>query len=127
LAARGSQPYTVIIGNDCMFARGRRAGAPGVISGVAGAFPELMCALEHAIASGDPLRAAQMEKQLAECLSWLDRYPVPMALKRALHLRGLRMGPDALPMGDAFRPFDEWFPGFLAAVQEHSRLRFQAA
>ena len=125
LAARQSQPCTIIIGNDCMFTEGRRAGADGVISGVAGAWPELMCGLEHAIGAGEDERVAALQALLEECISWLDRYPVPTALKRALHLRGLRMGPDAVPMGDRFAPFDAWCPGFLERVQETSRLRFQ--
>lgn len=127
LAARRERDFNLVIGNDCMFTEGRGAGANGVISGVACALPELMCGLEHAVTAGDAAQTAALQALLVECLSWLDRYPVPMALKRALHLRGLRMGPDALPMGDAFAPFDAWFPEYLERVCQQSRLRFSAA
>lgn len=110
--------FSLLIGNDVAFTAGRQAGADGVISGVACALPELMCGLEAAILAQNQAQVARLEARLQECIQWLNRYPVPTALKRALHLRGLTMGPDALPMGDAFAPFDAWFPGFLADVQK---------
>ena len=119
--------FTVMIGNDVVFTKGRQAGANGVISGVSMAFPELMCGLEAAIAANDTAGIARLEARLQECIGWLNRYPVPSALKRALHLRGLAMGPDAVPMGDTFGPFDEWCPGFLAAVQKESGLLIPVA
>ena len=115
------------IGNDVAFTAGRQAGANGVISGVACALPELMCGLEAAIRAKDAALVARLESRLQECLTWLNKYPVPMALKRALKLRGMAMGPDALPMGDAFAPFDAWFPGFLASIQRESGLAISAA
>lgn len=119
--------FTMAIGNDVAFTAGRQAGANGVISGVACALPELMCGLEAAIRAKDAALVARLESRLQECLTWLNKYPVPMALKRALKLRGMAMGPDALPMGDAFAPFDAWFPGFLASIQRESGLAISAA
>ena len=118
--------FAVMIGNDVTFTAGRQAGADGVISGVSCAVPELMCGLEAAIVKQDQPQAARLEARLQECLQWLNRYPVPTALKRALHLRGLAMGPDALPMGDTFAPFDAWFPAYLAAVQRETGLVLSA-
>jgi dihydrodipicolinate synthase/N-acetylneuraminate lyase len=121
------QAFTIIIGNDVVYTTGRQAGADGVISGVAGAFPELVCALEAAIRAKDAAQINRLEARLQECIAWLNKYPVPMALKRALRLRGVATGPDALPMGAAFAPFDAWFPGFLASVQQESGLALSAA
>lgn len=120
------QAFTMIIGNDVAFTAGRQAGADGVISGVACALPELMCGLEAAIVAKDQGQVARLEARLQEFLEWLKPYPTPTALKRALTLRGLAMGPDAVPMGDTFAPFDAWFPGFLASVQKESGLALSA-
>lgn len=121
------KPFTMIIGNDVAFTAGRQAGADGVISGVACAIPELICGIEAALRAKDAAQVARLEARLQECLGWLNKYPVPTALKRALKLRGLAMGPDALPMGNSFAPFDAWFPGFLAAIQRESGLAISAA
>jgi len=119
--------FRVIIGNDIAFTRGRLAGADGVISGVAGALPELMCGLEAAIRGRDTAQVDRLEARLKEFIGWLDKYPAPMALKRALRSRGLSMGPDALPMGDTFAPFDSWFPDFLTVIQKETGLALKAA
>jgi dihydrodipicolinate synthase/N-acetylneuraminate lyase len=119
--------FTMIVGNDVAYTLGRQAGADGVISGVACAVPELMCGLEAAIRAKDAAKVARLEAHLQEFIGWLNKYPTPTALKRGLHLRGLKMGPDALPMGDAFAPFDAWFPGFLSSVQRDAGLSISAA
>lgn len=119
--------FTMIIGNDSAYVAGRQAGADAVISGVSCAFPELMCGLEAAIRAKDQATMARLEPRLRECIDWLNKYPVPTALKRALKLRGLTMGPDAIPMGDTFAPFDAWCPGFVSQVQRESGLALSAA
>jgi dihydrodipicolinate synthase/N-acetylneuraminate lyase len=114
LGVKQQRPETrVIIGNDALFAEGRRAGADGVVSGVAGALPEVMLELEAAIAASDEAGIEAGQARLAEVLAWLDKFPVPMALKRALELRGLKGGRMAIPMDGQFTEFDAWFQGFL--------------
>lgn len=123
LEVKKTQPFTLIIGNDALYVEGRRAGADAVVSGVAGAFPELMTSLEAAVRSGDDTRISHWQARLAESLDWLDRYPVPMALRRAAFLRGFKTSQMAMPMNGAFTDFDRWFPGFLEKVQDESVVR----
>lgn len=120
LEVKKTQPFTLIIGNDALYAEGRRAGADAVISGVAGAFPEMMSALEAAVRSGDESKITHWNARLSEALSWLDRYPVPMALRRAAHLRGFKTSAMAMPMNGAFDDFDRWFPAFLERTRSES-------
>lgn len=117
LEVKKTQPFTLIIGNDALYVEGRRAGADAVVSGVAGALPELMSALEAAIRASDDAKIVHWQARLAEAIEWLDRFPVPMALRRAVHLRGFKTTSMALPMNGAFSDFDRWFPAFLAKVQ----------
>lgn len=122
LGVKAAKPEVrVVVGNDAMFVEGRRAGADGVVSGVAGAMPEVMLALDAAVQSGDEGRIAAGQARLAEVLTWLDRYPVPTALKRAIELRGLKGGRMAIPMDGAFTEFDAWFKAFLPQANAGSK------
>jgi 4-hydroxy-tetrahydrodipicolinate synthase len=115
------KPFTLLIGNDVIFTRGRCAGAHGVISGVACAAPELMLGLNRAIQSGDSAKTETLQNRLEEFLGWLNRFPIPVALKAAGEVRGLAPGPLASPLPPESQrqlaEFREWFPAWLAAVQ----------
>ena len=112
LQLRATNVFSLIIGNDSVFGEARLAGADGVVSGVAGALPELICAMERAALSGQTAVVAKLNVLLSEVISWLDKFPVPMALKRAVALRGLGEGNYAVPPAD-FAAFDAWFKEFL--------------
>lgn len=112
LQLRATKTFSLIIGNDCVFAEARLAGVDGVVSGVAGALPELVCAMEVAALSNQPAVVAKLNVLLTEAIGWLDKFPVPVALKRAVALRGLGEGNYAVPPA-GFAEFDAWFAGFL--------------
>jgi 4-hydroxy-tetrahydrodipicolinate synthase len=123
-AARRRTPFAILAGADALFARARRQGADGVVSGVASAVPELLAALDRAIQDGDEPRASRLDARLREFLAWLDKFPVPEGVKAAARARGLPSAPPAVPLAeaarrdlDAFRDwFASWLPDTLAAA-----------
>ncbi len=116
----GKQPFTLLVGNDIIFARARAAGADGVVSGVASAIPELLVALDRAITSGAAERAARLDALLQEFIAWIDRFPAPTGVKAAALMRGIRVGPPALPFAPEnqrrLEEFREWFAGWLPGM-----------
>jgi len=123
--ATGARPFTLLVANDAIFTRARsEGGCSGAISPAACAVPELMLALDRAIASGDQPAAARLDELLHEFLAWVDRFPQPAAFKAAVGVRGLKTGPLPVPLPpekqkrlDEFR---EWFRGWLPAMKESS-------
>jgi 4-hydroxy-tetrahydrodipicolinate synthase len=114
---RELRDVTILVGSDRIFTRARRAGADGIISGVACAVPELLLALDRAIAAGSP---DALEARLQEFLNWLDRFPPPVGIKEACAVRGLKVGPLAVPLPAEKRSeLDEfrcWFQNWLPVV-----------
>lgn len=115
LELRAQHTFSLIIGNDAVFGEARLAHADGVVSGVAGALPELICAMERAAVAGQADQVAKLNVLLREAIGWLDKFPVPVALKRAVALRGFAEGNYAVPPG-SFAAFDAWFGEFLPRV-----------
>jgi 4-hydroxy-tetrahydrodipicolinate synthase len=112
LELRKTHTFSLIIGNDCVFGEARLAGADGVVSGVAGALPELIAAMERAALRQNAAEVSRLNALLNEAIAWLDKFPVPVALKRAVKLRGFGEGNYAIPPG-SFAAFDAWFADFL--------------
>ncbi|HWQ54683.1 MAG TPA: dihydrodipicolinate synthase family protein [Bryobacteraceae bacterium] len=115
-------PFTLLVGDDALFTRARMAGADGVVSGTAAAIPELMVALDRAIAAGAADRIAALEARLQEFLAWTGRFPTPVTVKTAIEARGLKVGPPTLPLAprtvlllDEFRA---WFGPWLAELNK---------
>lgn len=110
-------PYTLLVGHDAIFASARRAGADGVVSGVASAMPELLLALDRAIAQHDEAEAERLDARLHEFLERIDRFPTPVAIKAALAARGLKTGPPPVPLAPetraALEEFRAWFKAWL--------------
>jgi dihydrodipicolinate synthase/N-acetylneuraminate lyase len=123
--ARDRNAFTLLVGNDVVFTRARQAGADGVVSGVACAIPELMLGLDAAILSGDAVKTQRLQARLQEFISWLDHFPVPLGIREALKVRGLKVGPAAVPLGphgrERLAAFREWFKAWLPVVQRDSR------
>lgn len=117
---RERTPFTYLAGNDTVFTQERKQGADGVVSGVACALPELMVALDRAIAANDAALTDRLETRLREFLSRSDIFPTPVAVKEAALARGLRTGPHAVPPGkEAERKlaeFREWFRDWFPVV-----------
>jgi len=124
-AARAETPFTLLVGNDVIFTRARSAGADGVVSGVACAVPELILGLDRAIAAGAAQQVERLEARLQEFISQIDRFPVPLGIREALAVRGLKVGPPAVPLGPQaqreLEAFREWFKDWLPAVQKEAQ------
>jgi len=110
-------PYTLLVGHDAIFARARRAGADGVVSGVACAVPELLLGLDRAIARHDEAETARLDARLHEFLERIDSFPTPVAIKAALAARGIKTGPPPVPLARetqaALDEFREWFRAWV--------------
>ena len=125
MTARPANNFTLLIGNDKLFTEARQKGADGVVSGVACAVPELLRGIETAICNGDAATATQLDTRLAEFISQIDRLPVPLGIKAATELRGLKVGPPAVPLSPrsqrALDEFKEWFHSWLPQVLQVTR------
>jgi dihydrodipicolinate synthase/N-acetylneuraminate lyase len=124
LAVSEEKPFTLLIGNDRTYTRARPQGAHGIVSGVACAVPELLVALEQAIAKNLPAQVACLDARLQEFIAWHDQFPTPVVIKTAARERGLNIGPLASPLGPAAeRRLDEfraWFRAWLPEVQRET-------
>ena len=124
-AARAQTPFTLLVGNDAIFSEARRAGADGVVSGVSCAVPELLLGLDRAVCAGEDAKATQLDARLQEFIGWIDRLPVPIGIKVATELRGLKVGPPAVPLSPGSQrvveEFKEWFQGWLPVVQKEAQ------
>lgn len=117
-----STPGTLIVGNDSALTVSRKESAVAVISGCAAAVPELICAMDRAIARADAAREAQLMPYLQDMLRWFDSFPAPVGIEEACRLRKLPCRPDTSWLGAApLTAFREWFPGWLAEVLQISK------
>jgi dihydrodipicolinate synthase/N-acetylneuraminate lyase len=119
LESRQRRPFRLLVGNDTLTARGRAAGADGSISGCGCAIPELLVALDNAIAGRCEAKAARLAALLAEFVAWVQQFPGPAAIREAMQERGFKVGVRAVPLAPeteqraaAFRAwFHDWLPG----------------
>lgn len=118
-------PLTLLVGNDVVFTRARTAGAHGVVSGVACAFPELMLGLDRAILAGDAAARDTLENRLQEFIGWLERFPTPIGVREAVATRGLKIGPHSIPLDEAtlraLGEFREWLSGWWPQVRKEAQ------
>ncbi len=108
----------LVVGNDTALTASRRDTAQAVISGCAAAIPELICALDEAVAAGQQDREQQLAALLGEFIQWLNRFPTPFGVEEACRLRKLPSRPDSSWLGGApleeYRAwFTEWWPAAL--------------
>jgi len=120
LALRREKPFALFAGHDRIALQALRAGADGVISGCAAAIPELLVAIQQS--RGNP---GALNQRLEEFLAWIERFPPPVAIKRAVQLRGQKPGEFAVPFtAERARELDEfsrWFPAWWAGVVAETR------
>jgi 4-hydroxy-tetrahydrodipicolinate synthase len=123
-ALRETQPFTLLVGNDVIFAKGRAAGANGVVSGCGCAVPELMLAIDRAIAAGDDKGVEALDAMLQEFIGWLNRFPTPVGVRAAVSWRGVKTGAMSVPLPGAkvrlLEEFQAWFKGWLPEVQRET-------
>jgi dihydrodipicolinate synthase/N-acetylneuraminate lyase len=124
LAVSKEAPFTLLIGNDRIYSRARQTGAHGIVSGVACAVPELLVALEDAIAKNLTAKVARLDALLQEFIDWHNKFPTPVAIKTGAAERGLKIGPLASPLSLASQrrldEFREWFRAWLPLVQREA-------
>jgi len=124
LAVSKETPFTLLVGNDRIYPRARQTGAHGIVSGVACAAPELLVALEDAIAKNLTAKIERMDGLLHEFIEWHDRFPTPVAIKTAASERGMKVGPLASPLSAAGQrlldEFREWFRAWLPLMQREA-------
>lgn len=124
-------PFTILMGDDRLFGRARAAGAHGVVSGIASAVPELLLAIEEAVAANEQERVAALGARLNEFVGWILRFPAPIGIKEAARFRKLNVGVAAVELSDRQKgemaEFANWFQPWLATVQEECAQRSRAA
>ena len=118
-AARGEQPWTLLVGDDRLFGRGLRAGWNGGVSGMAGFCPELLVGLYRAFREGRHDEIEQFQDLLDELIARISVFPTPWGIRIGLAARGIDTGPLPLPPTAARRAqmeeFRQWLPRWLEA------------
>jgi 4-hydroxy-tetrahydrodipicolinate synthase len=119
---RAESPFTYMMGSDSLFVRARtEACVDGAVSGIASAVPELLVGLNRAIGRNSQDVVTRLETRLQQFIAWTDRLAVPVCVKEAAAVRGLKVGPHAIsPRGAKERTiseFREWFKPWLSDVQ----------
>ena len=118
LAGLAGTGKTLLVGNDTALCESRRSGqTAGVISGCAAALPELICALDQAVVSGNGAKEALFAWYLGEFIGWLNRFPTPFGVEEACRLRKLPARPETSWLGGApLNEFRDWFVNWLPDV-----------
>ena len=119
---RAKLPFQWLVGKDSRYFGARQCGADGIVSGIAAALPELVVALEAALAVNDLERAGVFDRRLKEFIAWVDNFPATFAIKRAGLARGWKLGDLAVPcdeqtsalLGEFEKWLIAWLPGVLA-------------
>jgi dihydrodipicolinate synthase/N-acetylneuraminate lyase len=117
--------FQLLLGNESIFTRCREADADGAISGVAAAVPELMTALDKAIAASDRARVERLNDRLNEFMARVNRFPLTIAIKQAASVRGWPLNENAVPFDPELAAetanFQRWFRSWLAQVLPECR------
>jgi 4-hydroxy-tetrahydrodipicolinate synthase len=123
--ARTTHPFELFTGNDRIYTQALRAGAAGIISGVASAVPELLVAIDAAAISTGDARVDALNARLQEFIDRIEPLPVPVGIREAAGARGLKPGPHATPLGETalkrLVDFRQWFTAWLPGVLEECR------
>ncbi len=119
---RANVDFSLLVGNEVLFLRGRLAGADGIVSGVAAAVPELLVAIERAIRASDGHAAERLNGRLQEFVAFVNSFPATVAIKQAAAARGWQVAQFATPFDEQTkrelvefqRWLDDWFPEVLS-------------
>ncbi len=125
LRARADHPFDVFIGSDRVYSRALAAGVSGIISGVACVVPELLVAIENAATHCDGARIDLLDRRLQEFVDGIQQLPVPVGIREAAGIRGIKPGPHAAPLGEtalkSLFEFRHWLGDWLPRVLEECR------
>jgi len=117
LSLKRERPFALLNGSDRMAAQALDAGADGIVSSVACAVPELLVSLARIVPEGDDTRTSVLHSRLLEFCEWSEKFPFPVAVKRAVELRGQKSGPPLTPLSPESRQsleeFSRWFSAWL--------------
>lgn len=120
LVLKRKRNFVLFAGNDRLAAQALTSGAEGVLSGCASAVPELLVAITRAVAGCNQPRVAALQSNLTDFVDWIERFPTPVGVKRAVALRGQKSGDPSIPLAretsQALDEFSGWFPGWLAGL-----------
>ena len=118
------EPYCWLATDDGNAAGARLQGAHGIVSSAASAVPELLCALDRALRTGDTEGAARLNAMLGEFHAWTERFAQPVILKVAAEMRGIKAGPLPVPVSaERQRVLEEfrcWFKDWLPVLKKLS-------
>jgi dihydrodipicolinate synthase/N-acetylneuraminate lyase len=124
---RAQQSFSLLIGNENVYFHERVSGADGVVSGIAAALPELMVALEHAIAAKDLDRAHHLNARLKEFLLWIEQFPATVAIKQTAALRDWIKSDLAFPLSaeskSQLSAFGNWLRDWLPETLSSCRTK----
>jgi dihydrodipicolinate synthase/N-acetylneuraminate lyase len=121
-ALRQGLAFQLLLGSESVYFRAKEAGANGVVSGIAAALPELIVALDRALAASDSEYANRLHARVTEFLAYIEKFPATIVIKQAAFLRGWSLNNFAFPLDEdsaaeliGFRRwFREWLPDTLA-------------
>jgi 4-hydroxy-tetrahydrodipicolinate synthase len=130
-ALHASHPFLWFAGNESLFLEACRAGAEGVVSGVASAVPELIVAIHRAVGANAYDLGTHLNTLLGEFLEWLDRFPATVAIKQTAVVRGWKLDQSAFQFDSStqseikkfHRWLEDWLPRTLAECAESARLK----
>jgi dihydrodipicolinate synthase/N-acetylneuraminate lyase len=128
---RASKPFIFFVGSESLYLEARSTGADGIVSGVAGAVPELIVALERAISARAFEQANRLNSLLNEFLDWVNKFPATIAIKQAAVVRGWKLDHCAFRFDEAtnaelkaFRRWlEDWLPRMLTECPEPAAAR----
>lgn len=105
--------FAVICGDDHLL----QTGADAILSAAAGAIPELVVAIARGNSALIPM--------LEEFLAWAEKLPTPLAIKRAVEIRGQKSGGSFIPLSEetcrSLEDFSAWFKSWLPAMKKGIR------
>lgn len=124
-AHRKTRAFRFMVGGDDIYMRARLEGADGAVSGVAGAIPELLVALEKALRNSDLDRAGRLNQRLLEFLGRISRLPPTVGVKQAAVVRGWPLDHIAVPLGATgeaeLKTYWQWLEEWLPAMLEEAK------
>jgi 4-hydroxy-tetrahydrodipicolinate synthase len=120
LALKAERPFALFAGNDAIALRALQSGADGVLSGCASAIPEILSQLYKAAAAGDTNSAERWQARLDEFIRWIEQFPAPVGIKRALHVRKQHGGDFSTPLAPQtaakLEEFTAWFKTWFSGA-----------
>lgn len=112
--------FQLLLGCDEFYLKARLAGAHGLVSGIAGAIPELVVALERAVRNQALGMAEKLNARLHEFAAFVNKFPATVAIKQAAVARGWKFNQAAVPLDEDMSAdlisFHQWLLGWLPEV-----------